>query len=81
MDALQNARGRHVAPPYVLRVVPQACVSTPLAWEKLTPHLHPQAFTLRMISGRLASQPTEPIAPLIAYYRREDAKSNAARQG
>ena len=81
VDVLQNARGHHAVPPYVLRAVPQACVSTPLAWDELTPHLHPQAFTLRTIFERLASQPTDPMAPLIAYYRREDAKSNAERQG
>jgi hypothetical protein len=51
-----------------------------LAWDELTPHFHSQAFTLRTIFERLASQPTDPMAPLIAYYRREDAKSNAERQ-
>jgi bifunctional non-homologous end joining protein LigD len=80
VDVLQNARGHHAVPPYVLRAVPQACVSTPLAWDELTPRLHPQAFTLRTIFERLASQPTDPMAPLIAYYRREDAKSNVERQ-
>jgi bifunctional non-homologous end joining protein LigD len=79
VDVLQNARGHHAVPPYVLRAVPQACVSTPLAWDELIPHLHPQAFTLRTIFDRLASQPTDPIAPLIEYYRREGAKSNAER--
>jgi bifunctional non-homologous end joining protein LigD len=80
VDVLQNARGHHAVPPYVLRAVPQACVSTPLAWDELTPHLHPQAFTLRTMFERLASQPTDPIAPLIEYYRREDATPNAERQ-
>ena len=56
VDVLQNARGHHAVPPYVLRAVPQACVSTPLAWDELTPHLHPQAFTLRTIFERLANQ-------------------------
>ena len=80
VDVLQNARGHHAVPPYVLRAVPQACVSTPLAWDELTPHLHPQAFTLRTIFERLAGQPTDPIAPLIEYYRREDAKANTERR-
>jgi bifunctional non-homologous end joining protein LigD len=80
VDVLQNARGHHAVPPYVLRAVPQACISTPLAWDELTPHFHSQAFTLRTIFERLASQPTDPMAPLIAFYRREDAKSNAERQ-
>jgi DNA ligase D-like protein (predicted polymerase) len=81
VDVLQNARGHHAVPPYVLRAVPQACVSTPLAWDELTPHLHPQAFTLRTMFERLASQPTDPMGPLLAYFRREDAKSNPERQG
>jgi bifunctional non-homologous end joining protein LigD len=81
VDVLQNARGHHAVPPYVLRAVPQACVSTPLAWDELTPHLHPQAFTLRTIFDRLAGQPTDPMAPLIECYQREDGKSNAERRG
>jgi len=81
VDVLQNARGHHAVPPYVLRAVPQACVSTPLAWDELTPHLHPQAFTLRTIFERLASQPTDAMGPLLAYFRREDATSNPERQG
>jgi bifunctional non-homologous end joining protein LigD len=80
VDVLQNARGHHAVPPYVLRAVPQACVSTPLAWDELTPQLHPQAFTLRTIFDRVASQPTDPIAPLTEYYRREDATPNAERR-
>jgi bifunctional non-homologous end joining protein LigD len=32
IDVLQNARGHHVVPPYVLRAVPAATVSTPLEW-------------------------------------------------
>ena len=81
VDVLQNARGHHAVPPYVLRVVPQACISTPLARDELTPSFHPRAFTLRTIFDRLASQPADPMVPLIAYYQREDAKSNADRQG
>jgi DNA primase len=65
----------------VLCAVPQACVSTPLAWDKLTRHLHPHAFTLRTIVARLASQPSDPMAPLIESYRRQDAKAKAERYG
>jgi bifunctional non-homologous end joining protein LigD len=72
VDVLQNARGHHAAPPYVLRAVPQACVSTPLAWHELTPDIHPQRFTLRTIFTRLARQRKEPWAPLLEHYRRQD---------
>jgi bifunctional non-homologous end joining protein LigD len=81
VDVLQNARGHHAVPPYGLRAVPQASVSTPLAWDELTPHLHPQAFTLRTIFERLARQQIDPVAPLIEYYRREEAKSQAKKRG
>src|SRR5262249_39638224 len=37
VDVMQNAKGRHAVPPYVLRAVPGAPVSTPLNWTELTP--------------------------------------------
>jgi bifunctional non-homologous end joining protein LigD len=77
VDVLQNARGHHVAPPYVLRAVPQAYVSTPLAWHELRPDLHPQNFTLRTIFRRLARQYKDPAAALLERYRRRDVESNA----
>jgi bifunctional non-homologous end joining protein LigD len=70
VDVLQNVRGHHVAPPYVLRAVPQAGVSTPLAWHELTSDLHPQRFTLKTIFRRLARQRRDPFAPLLEHYRR-----------
>jgi bifunctional non-homologous end joining protein LigD len=76
VDVLQNARGHHVAPPYVLRAVPQACVSTPLAWRELTPDLHPQNFTLRTIFRRLARQRKDPFAPLLEHYRRQEVEAD-----
>jgi bifunctional non-homologous end joining protein LigD len=78
IDVLQNARGHHAVPPYVLRAVPQACVSTPLAWDELTSDLHAQAFTLRTIFERLASQSADPIEPLIKWYQAEETKSDPA---
>ncbi|HSF32406.1 MAG TPA: non-homologous end-joining DNA ligase, partial [Candidatus Tectomicrobia bacterium] len=71
VDVLQNARGHHVVPPYVLRAVPQAGVSTPLAWRELTADIHPQDFTLRTILRRLARQRKDPFAPLLEHYRRQ----------
>jgi bifunctional non-homologous end joining protein LigD len=54
LDVLQNAKGKHVVPPYVLRGVPGAPVSTPLAWDEVTPELDPTRFNLKMIFRRLA---------------------------
>jgi bifunctional non-homologous end joining protein LigD len=67
VDVLQNARGHHAVPPYVLRAVPQATVSTPLTWAELTSTLEPRRYNLKTIFRRLARQKTDPAAPLIAF--------------
>ena len=41
IDVLQNARGHHAVPPYVLRAVPGATVSTPLDWREVTDKARP----------------------------------------
>ena len=65
VDVLQNARGHHAVPPYVLRAVPGAPVSTPLEWRELTPALDPKAFNLKTIFRRLARKKRDPMAPLL----------------
>ena len=42
LDVLQNARGHHAVPPYVLRAVAGATVSTPLRWAELKAALDPK---------------------------------------
>lgn len=69
VDVLQNARGHTAVPPYVLRAVPQATVSTPLAWNELTPTLDPGAFTVKTLFERLAGQTADPFVPLVLWYR------------
>ncbi len=64
VDVMQNARGHHAVPPYVLRAVPEAAVSTPLAWRELTPELDPKRFNLRTIFRRLARQTGDRMAAL-----------------
>jgi bifunctional non-homologous end joining protein LigD len=64
VDVMQNARGRHVVPPYVLRPVPGAPVSTPLDWREVTPELDPKAFNLKTIFRRLARKKHDPMAGL-----------------
>src|SRR5262249_43849528 len=65
IDVLQNARGHHVVPPYVLRAVSGATVSTPLKWSELRADLDPKRFTLRTVPTRLARQKRDPMAPLL----------------
>ena len=67
VDVLQNARGHHAVPPYVLRAVPQATVSTPLTWAELTPALDLQRYNLKSIFRRLARQKIDPMAALVDY--------------
>jgi bifunctional non-homologous end joining protein LigD len=64
LDVMQNAKGHHAVPPYVLRAVPQAAVSTPLHWHEVTPELDPTKFNLKTIVNRLARQKTDPLAAL-----------------
>ena len=42
IDVLQNARGHHAVPPYVLRAVPGATISTPLDWKEVTDRPRPR---------------------------------------
>jgi len=74
VDVMQNARGHHVVPPYVLRVVPQATVSIPLEWQELIPKLDPRQFNLRTIFRRLARQKTDPFTPLVKLYHKTGSR-------
>jgi bifunctional non-homologous end joining protein LigD len=65
IDVLQNARGHHAVPPYVLRAVPRATVSTPLDWRELTEDLDPGTFTMKTVLDRLAKQKRDPFAGLL----------------
>ncbi|SEK88533.1 non-homologous end-joining DNA ligase [Nonomuraea pusilla] len=53
VDFNQNAYDRTVASAYSVRAVPDARVSTPLAWDEV-PGCHPEAFTLDTVPKRLA---------------------------
>jgi bifunctional non-homologous end joining protein LigD len=66
IDVLQNARGHHAVPPYVLRPVAGAPVSTPLRWAELRPDLDPKRFNISTVSARLARQKQDPAKPLLA---------------
>src|SRR5438034_9834166 len=65
VDVMQNALGHHAVPPYVLRAVPAASVSTPLEWRELTAELDPAQFNLPTIFRRLEKQKKDPAAGLL----------------
>ena len=65
VDVLQNARGKHVVPPYVVRATPTATVSTPLRWNELTPALDPTRFNVRTMAERRRRMKRDPMAALL----------------
>jgi bifunctional non-homologous end joining protein LigD len=66
VDVLQNARGHHAVPPYVLRAVSGATVSTPLRWTEVKEDLDPRRFTLRTVPARIARRKADPVAVFAA---------------
>jgi bifunctional non-homologous end joining protein LigD len=52
LDYNQNARDRTVASAYSVRPVPDARVSTPLAWDEVA-DVEPEAFTIRTVPERV----------------------------
>lgn len=65
VDVIQNARGHHVVPPYVLRAVGNATVSTPLAWEEVNGRLRPERFTMKAVLARVKKQRGDLMAGLV----------------
>ncbi|HUR53002.1 MAG TPA: non-homologous end-joining DNA ligase [Gemmataceae bacterium] len=65
VDVMQNARGHHAVPPYVVRAVPGAGVSMPLRWEELKPGLDPKRFNLRTAPARLARLKADPMGAAV----------------
>jgi bifunctional non-homologous end joining protein LigD len=53
-DSFRNAFLQTIVTPYSVRRRPRAPVSTPLAWDEVTPKLDPAQFTIRTIQKRLA---------------------------
>jgi len=68
LDVMQNVRGRHAVPPYVLRAVPEATVSTPLSWREVTQDLQLEKYNLKTIFRRLAALKVDPFAELADSY-------------
>lgn len=54
IDFLQNHQGQTIVPPYVVRPVPEAQVSTPLDWDELDSDLHPSRFTMKTVPDRIS---------------------------
>ena len=53
-DAMRNAFGQTIVAPYSVRNRPHAAISTPLAWDEVSPRLDPATFNMRTFEKRLA---------------------------
>lgn len=65
VDAMQNAKGKHAVPPYVLRATPAGTVSMPLEWRELNAKLDPQKCDLKTALKRLSKMRVDPIISLV----------------
>ena len=65
LDVMQNSKGHHVVPPYVVRAVPAATVSTPLDWKEVTARLTPARFDMTSALKRFEAQ-KDPMAALVS---------------
>jgi bifunctional non-homologous end joining protein LigD len=67
-DAMRNAYGQTIVAPYSVRRRPRAPVSTPLAWDEVSPRLNPATFNVRTIERRLAR-----ADPWVGFWRRRQS--------
>lgn len=65
VDVMQNGRGRHAVPPYVVRATPDATVSTPLEWKEVTGRLNPKRFTMTEVLKRM-KRIKKDLAPVVS---------------
>jgi bifunctional non-homologous end joining protein LigD len=81
LDYNQNARDRTVASAYSVRPVPDARVSTPLAWNEVA-DVDPEAFTIRTVPDRVRTvgdpgaaidEHVGTLDPLLELARRDEA--------
>jgi bifunctional non-homologous end joining protein LigD len=64
LDTGQTGRTRTIVAPYSVRAVPGATVSTPLAWDEVTPSLDPRRYGLSSLPARLGER-GDPMQPLL----------------
>jgi bifunctional non-homologous end joining protein LigD len=65
VDAMQNAKGKHVVPPYVIRATPTATVSMPIKWTELTAGFTPRKFDMKTALKLIARMKSDPLESLI----------------
>ncbi len=73
-DAFRNAYGQTIVTTYSVRRRPRAPVSTPLAWDEVSPQLDPASYDMRTFERRLAR--ADPWADF--WRRRQSLRTRAA---
>jgi bifunctional non-homologous end joining protein LigD len=68
-DYMQNARGKTISAPYVLRAYPGAPVATPLDWSEVVGSLDPRQFHIRNALARFAAT-GDLFAPVLTLQQR-----------
>jgi len=53
VDYVQHAEGKTIIAPYSVRGNEEALVATPLEWNEVNEHLHPEDFSIETLSQRL----------------------------
>ncbi|WP_441999051.1 non-homologous end-joining DNA ligase [Microvirga sp. 2TAF3] len=83
IDYLRNNREATSVAPYSTRARSGAPVSTPVAWDELTPKLKPNGFTVMNLGKRLASLRKDPWAGIdkVNQALPERARTRRARMG
>ena len=61
---MQNAKGKHAVPPYVLRGTPRGTVAMPLKWSELNVKLTPAKFDLKAGLKRVLTWKSDPQAAI-----------------
>jgi len=74
-DGMRNAFGQTIVAPYSVRRRPHAPVSTPLAWDEVSPRMDPATFNVRNFEKRLSGSD-----PWADFWRRKQALPETAAQ-
>jgi bifunctional non-homologous end joining protein LigD len=65
LDYLQNRHGQLIVAPFIVRPLPGATVSMPLAWDEVDGSLDPRAFTIKTALERMERLGNDPMLPVL----------------
>ena len=65
LDYLQNRHGQLIVAPFIVRPLPGATVSMPLAWDEVDQDLDPRAFTMKTAVERMERLGADPMQAVL----------------